>query len=476
MLLIHLNFLEQIYTYTCKDPASIILKTDIYLHLVISAKYPDVVMFRLLTSFIFKAPVAPTFRLLPNEMIAMIFALLPEKILCETMKVCKHWKYFIEQTPTLWRKLVYVDRDNIHVYDFCRVISRCSCLLKLKIVLAFEEPDLFDILTTNCPLLRMLDLSTNSWRFENCINKIGTRCKNLEVLHLNRTFSLDDSLTALFPIADLPKLKVLNIRYSEWVSSEFIIYLADSKCELEYLNITDVCAIRKEVFIRLMQKKGGTLKHLEIDGAELSNEAFNELSKCTSLNWLSITDASSMNTSFSVFTKLQLERLFLYRAVSVPEATFVDTFESGNMKYLKSLELSKCRNLSDAVLTALAKGAPNLEKLSLSDSFVVDEVGINKLLQACKKLDSLLLCGLPCISLALLRNVVRELPNLKYVNLHGAPNISDADILEVLQEKPNIKIFNAKAKLISLTPVKESWNMGNLRALYDLYDYIPSWY
>lgn len=384
---------------------------------------------------------------LPNECLALVFKLLTLTQLCIIVRVCRHWRIVAEGTPTLWKTINYIDKHNQHVEHFCRVLCRAFCLSKLKIVMRNVDVDLFDILTTNCILLKELDISRSEWKFGRCIKKIGTRCKNLEILELQNTFPIDDDAEGFLHLAKLPKLVSLNINYCTWVTDEFIMALATCKCHLEILNMNGVETFSSESFILLIEKHKTTLNRLHIQGTNLSNEAFSVLSKCKNLKHLSITCASSLDTAFTEIGKLPLEILSVKDAKHISNFTYIETFNLYNFSSLEGLDLTKS-NINDDALICLAKKTPNLTVLCLSESTQITDLGINVLVNHCTKLRELLLCNVPAVTVEVFVNIVTKLKNLEGLSLIGTTYVSDDDIVSTIVNRPKLKVLNCMGKTI----------------------------
>ena len=100
---------------------------------------------------------------------------------------------------------------------------------------------------------------------------------------------------------------------------------------------------------------------------------------------------------------------------------------------LKALDLSKCDNLTDAMLQALSQmeNVKNLKSLTMNvphgKGNHVTDAGLTPLLQSCKKLQKLSLVGLPRITSAGLANM-KGLANLSSLSLSRLRRVTDAGL------------------------------------------------
>jgi len=191
-------------------------------------------------------------------------------------------------------------------------------------------------------------------------------------------------------------LKSLNLFACKNLTSQGLVQIADHCPRLEELNIDEVNYLSDASVNHLIERLGGSLRQLWIDGETLTDESFGNLGLLASrLELLSISFADSMGPrGMRAIARLaNLEWLKVRRASQLQAEDFVRAFSDRQLKKLIYLDLSECSTLSDAGLMAMAKNCPNLGTLNLCWCWELTDISLVCVVNCCKFLISLNLCG-----------------------------------------------------------------------------------
>jgi F-box and leucine-rich repeat protein GRR1 len=204
----------------------------------------------------------------------------------------------------------------------------------------------------------------------------------------------DQSFTNLFK--HFSALTSLDLFACKNLTSQGLVQIADNCPQLEELNIDEVNYLSDASLNHLIDRLGGRLRQLWIDGETLTDDSFGNLGQLAPrLELLSISFADNMGSrGMGAIARLaNLEWLKVRRANQLQAEDFVRAFGGGQLKKLIYLDLSECSTLSDAGLMAVAGNCPGLSTLNLCWCWELTDQSLSFIVSCCKLLISLNLCG-----------------------------------------------------------------------------------
>ena len=114
--------------------------------------------------------------------------------------------------------------------------------------------------------------------------------------------------------------------------------------------------------------------------------------------------------------------------------------QSGMFPRLTSIDLRRCYNITDAGVSALARGCPQLTSINLRCCYKMTDAGVSALAQGCPQLTSINLSGCRKMTDAGLSALARGCPQLTSINLGYCYNITSAGKNALRQGCPQLKV------------------------------------
>ncbi|XP_059837349.1 F-box/LRR-repeat protein 4 isoform X2 [Hypanus sabinus] len=197
----------------------------------------------------------------------------------------------------------------------------------------------------------------------------------------------------------------------------------ESRCALvQWLNLSwtgNRGSISMQGFSRFMQVCGFELVRLELACCHFLNETCLEViaQMCPNLQELNLSSCDKLNTqAFCHIAKISgLRRLVVYRTkIEVEDYDLVASVIGAKCKKLRSLDLWRCKNITENGITAIVAGCQLLEELDLG---------------WCPTLQSSTGCFI---------KLARKLPNLRKLFLTANRSVCDADIEELAANCPHL--------------------------------------
>lgn len=113
-----------------------------------------------------------------------------------------------------------------------------------------------------------------------------------------------------------------------------------------------------------------------------------------------------------------------------------------NCRRLIELDLSKCYDLSDAAMMAIAQFCPLIRRLYLSKLHAITDAGVNVLFQALPALTDLELGSCSSLGDDAMLSIAQYCPLIQRLDLSGLHNITDAGASVLFQALPDLRILN----------------------------------
>ena len=176
---------------------------------------------------------------LPHEIILKIFSYLNhDELAHKAALVCKKWKEFAYD-PIHWTSL-HIERA-MSSYDFVCLLKRVPLLKELYLCGQCVDYEEILFIVQSCPQLQILDLGFVTTLLDTFISAIAENCENLEYLNVEGCSEFSPAcIHMLCQEGQVPQLKGLNVSHCTKLTDESIIHLANSKKQLEMLNIDGI--------------------------------------------------------------------------------------------------------------------------------------------------------------------------------------------------------------------------------------------
>ncbi|XP_026759686.2 F-box/LRR-repeat protein 7-like [Galleria mellonella] len=304
---------------------------------------------------------------LPDELLISIFKLLPLESLLHSENVCKRWRKLV-QDKTLWKNIVLVYSGKPGQSE--------DCHRNIEILLSHSE------------LVHCLKLQ---YVYNYSLSKlIAGYCDNLISLELvmcsiNKSFGDD--------ITKWPNLKKLNLKNSVYHNMpvemeisynkfKYLEYLALSDFGLSSTNCNDLlqCKYLSHILIEkiknlnldfvreLICSKQNILETLHIyGGAAVDDHCLQLLSQCRQLKDLAITRCENLKDEglVALANLQQIKHLQIWNNKNFTEKNLLRTLSSPNIIKLETLSLSKIENISPVIVDVISEYYKNLKFLAV---------------------------------------------------------------------------------------------------------------
>ena len=225
---------------------------------------------------------ASPFDNLPAEVILSIFSFLTLKELCKHVAlVCKLWLCY-SRCPLLWQRLSLSKTSRITSLEELSEFIQSHCpLLKHLCLKPRTELTLHGckILAQSTPHLQSLSLSTCGQITKETLNQFVTNCPALCDINLEGSDVTDRCLEGL---EKLP-LKKLNAFYCSHLTDFGLVFLSTQCRQLCSLNFDGVQWITHDAIAVLVENCQGRLKHLWLDGEDMTDVTVQIIAKCRHL-------------------------------------------------------------------------------------------------------------------------------------------------------------------------------------------------
>jgi len=395
---------------------------------------------------------------LPQEIWIKILREFTQFELCTIGLTCKGFLN-LTRDPCLWSELSLLGDAIAETQTVIQLIARCSLLAKMSITSRDDISDIILALSTSSHKLKELYVKYCQPLTYNDLTDLAIGCGMLETINLEGSGCLNGdgdthemegsnkcncahnlSFSDLF--GQFKNLTELNLFLCKNLHSKGLEKIAEVCENLEKLNIDEINYLSDDSINTLIYLRGDRLRMLWIDGESLSDESFCNFEKMEKLELLSISFSDNMGArGLASIAKLEkLEWLRLRRGAELEPLDFVTAFNLGKLKNLLHLDLSECSKIDDAGIISIAKHCPTLGTLCLNWCWEVTDVGLACVVNKCKFLINLNLCGVVRLLGDFLPSINKLLVGLQLLDLEQCPDVQLAVLEDLVRQNMDLVI------------------------------------
>ncbi|XP_023221250.1 uncharacterized protein LOC111623004 [Centruroides sculpturatus] len=292
---------------------------------------------------------ATTFDHLPNELQLKIFSYLTTAELCRYVApVCREWREKAKD-PVLWKVIVLKDVHVDYLDKFCRILTRAT-MLKCLTLRALSCPlQDFARCSLSFPLLTHLDLGFCNDVNPQIISIFVSNCRLISVLNVEGCLGINQAAVNI--ISTLKYLRSLNLSHCTFLSNPAIVRLAKNCPRLQELNVDGITRITDSAICLLCENLQDSLRHIELDGEELTDKSYKCIGQCRHLIKLGISFAEMITDRSLMYLKKlsKLHYLKLRRGTHLTAPALKDIFVGPELKYLTFLEFDSLMIEDDGI-------------------------------------------------------------------------------------------------------------------------------
>ncbi|CAG2241013.1 unnamed protein product [Mytilus edulis] len=380
---------------------------------------------------------------IPREIIMKIFTYFTQpELCCKLSRVCKSW-YDYAFDPSLWKVIDLHNYRNIPSVNLCRLIAKAtnlrSLLLHGRENISESEVAVFTEYTSN---LQHLDLGFCQNMNIPMLSIIVNKCPILESINLEGDTCFKPG--SLQILSRCEHLKEMNFSHCILENMD-LHHLAKNLETITSLNIDGISWIDDEPVIYLLKQHNEHLTELVIDGAEITDDCYKSIAKCS---YLTVFEASFCelltDKSLEYLQNLnKLKKLRLRKGTEFTAAGLMNFFSSPGIKHLTSLDMSECTGCDDICVSQLSQSCgKTLKHLSLCWCWHITDRGATSVVDHCSNLLHLDLTGIDKINGDCFGRVPTEMPHLRLLDLKQCNRIKDELIEDVVRQKRNLTVIN----------------------------------
>ncbi|PNF15552.1 hypothetical protein B7P43_G16476 [Cryptotermes secundus] len=293
----------------------------------------------------------------PDELLLKILShFRPEELCLVIAQVCERWNA-LARDVTLWKSLSYRCDKYSEFSKDVQVLAEAPALHSFIIDNRDDAFQLLELLFDSCGCLKKLNLRFCSLSEDSTglLASIVAFYPNLEELTLKGCFPLTEAGYSLIP--RLKKLSVLDLSHSEELSGKAVRLIAESCQHLKKLNLDDVRKISDDDVVHIIKKLGSQLITLILDGEDLTDVAFSNLSNCVRLQELEVSFCDQMTNKGllkGIGSLQQLHSLHLKKGHNLTARGLSMFLHRPAMACMVCLNLSECSSLDDYGLERIA--------------------------------------------------------------------------------------------------------------------------
>lgn len=304
---------------------------------------------------------------LPDELLIYIFKWLPVETLICCENVCVKWQ-ILAHDPTLWKPLVFVysgkpDHTEVSEKNLEIISSHSELVYSIKIKYVYSYSKIKSVIN-QCSNLTSLELIM--CRIEEGFVSDILKWPRLKKLNLKNSLLILNEKTLLLPFDKLKDLQCLAL-------SDFGLYPTNLDGLLQCRNISQlyIDKIRNltlDFVTELISAQQNVLEAFHIYGLDsINNHSIQLLSDCPRLKDLAITRCEKLtDVAFLALASLKsIESLQLWNNSKFSEKALLATLSTPNFKKLRSLSLSKIKNVTPVVVDLISEYYKNLKFLAL---------------------------------------------------------------------------------------------------------------
>ncbi|ODV58523.1 SCF ubiquitin ligase complex subunit GRR1, partial [Ascoidea rubescens DSM 1968] len=388
----------------------------------------------------------PTIRLLPPELLSIIFSFLSDKTsLAKYLTVCKQWADIL--IALIWFRPKLKSPESLQKIGHIMDLNQSSTFwnykplirrLNLCFISKFAVDDLL-LKFIDCPNLERLTLVNCIYLTPFSISSVLVNCSKLQSIDMTGVPHISDSIFDALA-TNCPKLQGLYAPETAEVSKDSIINLFKKCILLKRIKLTESNNINDET-VDVLTENCKFLVEIDFHGCLkiTNNSLMHVFQKMTQLREIRLSKNS--NISDNMLKLLQdkpcLDRL---RIIDFTACTYItDRVIEKFVKCaprLRNVILSKCISITDKSLKSLSNLRKSLHYLHLGHCSNITDYGITTLIKNCHRLQYI---DLACCS-QLTDVTVKELATLRRLRRIGLVKcyqITNEGILELVRIRGN---------------------------------------
>jgi hypothetical protein len=239
-------------------------------------------------------------------------------------------------------------------------------------------------------------------------------------------------------------LKELNLNgCSKYIQNEDIAAILHGCSKLERFKVNNQKFDITGLSILISLRKD-TLKSLELCLMSNSNQVLSNLIQCQKLEHLSITRGALRYIGFQHLSQIKSLKSLRIEAVYTMPSNFARFFTKQNFGALEFLSLS-FHAMTEHCLYTIANACPNLKHFVMKEICcysVATNNGVQTVIQACSKLESLTISGSRFLTDECFENISTLLPHLRDITIQGCANISSEFMEKLVKESDkSLKVY-----------------------------------
>ncbi|CAG9120977.1 unnamed protein product [Plutella xylostella] len=307
--------------------------------------------------------------ILPDEMILQVFHLLPLESLLQCEQVCRHWRKLALDT-TLWKRITIIysgkpGQTEVSEKNLEILTSHCDYICNVKIQYVYNYPFIMSILE-KCPNLTSIELIM--CRVSTDFPDDLLRWPKLKKLSLRNSLLLQtkentDTLIKFNHFKDLSYVALADFGLS---SSNWNMLI---QCvHLNHLYLEKIRDIEIDQVKELILAKKRSLVCLHVyGGTAIDDKCLQLLAHCPCLEELVIIRCDNLTDAglLPLAGLTQIKNLQIWNNKHFTEMGLLSTLGSPNLIKLKSLSLSRVKNISPVIVDLISEHYKNLKFLAV---------------------------------------------------------------------------------------------------------------
>ncbi|KAK4268497.1 hypothetical protein QN277_025148 [Acacia crassicarpa] len=246
------------------------------------------------------------------------------------------------------------------------------------------------------------------------LKAIGSSCMSLKELSLSKCLGVTDEALS-FVVSKQRDLRKLNITCCRMITDISIASIASSCTSLTSLKMESCSQVSREAFI-LIGQQCHSLEDLDLTDNEIDDEGLKSISSCAGLSCLKLgicLNITDRGLSYVGKCCLKLKELDVYRSTGI----------------------------TDAGITAIACGCPELEMINSAYCIAITDNSLISLSQ-CHKLKTLEIRGCTLVTSVGLAAIANKCKQLTRLDIKKCYNIGDRGMLSIACCSQNLRQIN----------------------------------
>lgn len=345
---------------------------------------------------------------LKSNLLLKIFYYLPTPDVCRLSLVCQKWHQLYLSTE-LWSSIVICNMPRSNIDGILNLLLQrlaftspyaCLCVKTVRLDGCVQlTDDGLNYIAMRCPELKSIETASCIKVTGVGVEKMLLQCPNMAYMNLAGCDGISNF--SFFPSSGMTFGKhasFLEMRYVDFSECTSLSNAALKKFALcagflEFLYLRRCDSISNEG-IEAVARNCANLKEISLnDCYNVSDAGIKILVKyCTHLRYISLAKCAITDQSITNVAKYsrQLRHLNLHECEIITERGIIDFCNS--CEKLRSLDVSRCNNVTDMTLYALAR-CKRLRRLCMKKCSKVSDAGLRKIATHCQRLRHLNIHG-----------------------------------------------------------------------------------